>query len=142
MSFAAKPWSEVVVQKISCANIDMSNLETILTANPPPTGNVTCYSALLVPDVKPYLIFAQSDILGNTPFLRYVDGDPVKGFFTGNYPAVAGAWNNGTFKYLFSQISGITCDQIANTGLNFYFGYAPDGDLSKFQGAAFTFTKP
>ena len=139
LSFTAKPWSQVVVQKINCSNIDMNNLEVVLTANPPPAGNVTCYSAMLIPDSTPYLVFAQKDILGNTPFLRYIEGDPVKGFFTGT---VSGTWNNGTFQYLFSQISGITCDQIADIGLNFYFGYAPDGDLSKLQGAAFTFTKP
>jgi len=127
-----------VIERKQCSNIDISNMIPVLKSSSPPSGNVTFYSALFVADVNTYMYFAQSDILGKEAFIYYLAGDPIKGHLTGAFPA-SGSWNDGAFKTLFDEISGISCAALTDSGLSFLFGYAPGGDLSQFQGAAFTF---
>jgi len=139
ITFAARPLSELVAEKVPCANIDIVSLVPALLTNSPPGGNFTFYSALFFPDVTPYLFFAQKDVLQNDAFILYASGDPIKGHATGAYPS-DGTWADQAFHPFLSQLSGITCAAMADAGIYFLFGFAPDGDFSQFQGALFTFT--
>ena len=86
----------------------------------------------------PSLYFAEKDILGREFFSLYETGDRVKSQGTGAYPA-NGAWNDDAFvNGFFSALPGMTCSSITELGITFLFGYAPAGDMTQFQGAAFT----
>jgi len=111
----------------------------VLTSITPPDGDVVFYSALLYSDVTPYVFFAQKDILNNDAFILYSIGDQVKGHLAGKFPA-NGAWSDESFKTLLSKVSGISCSSLADSGMSFLFGYAPQGDLTQFHGAWFAFS--
>ena len=121
-------------------------MPALTTQNPPPGLNVSFYSALLVPDISNVfasnLYFAEKDFFGRDNFNICVDGDKIPGQLIGSYPA-NGVWMNTAFMNgFFNAMPDITCETIADSGINFCFAYAPDGDLLKLQGAAFTFVKP
>ena len=86
------------------------------------------------------MYFAQKDLLKNDVFLYYSNGDPIKGHLTQAYTS---AWEDVAFKYTFTQLSALVggCSTFEDSQIGFLFGYAPEGEFSKFQGAAFTFYK-
>jgi hypothetical protein len=137
-SLAAVPWSNVTVHKISCQNLDITNLVPVLTTSTLPSGNVYFYSGLIIPDATVTTYLAQKDILGNTPFILYSSGDPIKGCNVGAFPA--GGWSDTDFKKLIARIpGGVTCESLVSAGVYFVLGYAPQGDLTQLNGAAFAF---
>jgi hypothetical protein len=142
LSFVAKPAAELVVQEIPCSNIDLLNLAPVLMIDAPPDGNAIFYSALLFPGVPPSVFISQKDILGNDAFILLTSGDSIKGNVE-VIDTVEGSWKNYAFKSLLTALMGkypdITCATVADSGVSFMFGYALNGDLNQFQGAAFTF---
>ena len=140
LSFNASPLSEITVETRPCTNSDLNNFVPVLTGNSPLSGNVTYYSSLFYFNVFS-MYFAQKDLLQNNVLLYYSNGDPIKGHLTQLYTS---EWKDDGFKYYIDQLllkSTTDCSSFEKNKTGFLFGYAPEGDFSKFQGAAFTFYK-
>jgi hypothetical protein len=113
----------------------------VLNVDTPPTGNVSFYSAV-TSSGTPIWYFSQPDIWNNNVFTLLDSSSGIKKQASGSFPA-SGSWSNEAFGQLFSLAPSsvsYTCSDVANAGLVYLFGFAPGGDISQFQGAAFTFT--
>ena len=113
----------------------------VLNVDTPPTGNVSFYSAV-TSSGTPIWYFSQPDIWNNNVFTLLDSSGEIKKQASGSFPT-SGSWSDEAFGQLFNSAPSsvsYTCSDVANAGLVYLFGFAPGGDISQFQGAAFTFT--
>jgi hypothetical protein len=139
--FNARPLSEITgVENIVCTNMDLRNLIAVLKSTSPPTGVLTFYSAIYysVSSEDVLFYFAQKDILNRERFIQWGNGELIKGQFSGTFPS-NGSWENDAFKQFFEISPTYQCSGFVNSGYYFLFGFAPNGDITQFQGAIFTF---
>ncbi|MFH0997563.1 MAG: DUF1566 domain-containing protein [Pseudomonadota bacterium] len=143
LDFSTRPWSEIRIdniEKIVCTDNDLRKLITVLKSTSPPSGVLTFYSSIYYfksPEDASWF-FSQKDILNRNRFIKWESGERIKGQSTDAFSS-NGSWENDAFKQFFEINPVYQCSGFANSGYYFLFGFAPDGDLNQFQGAAFTF---
>jgi len=140
LEFNAQPLSEISFQEVACTNIDLRNFIAVLKCSPPPSDVLTFYSTIFysesAEDAKWF--FAQKDILNRNKFIQWESDEHIKGQSTGTFPQ-NGSWENDAFKQFFEDSPVYQCSGFVNSGYNFLFGFAPNGDMNLFQGAIFRF---
>lgn len=140
ISFDAQPISEMTLQTISCKKVSsLTSFTPVLKTSSPPSGTVAYYSALMYAGENPFMCLAQRDITDYHAFILYVNGNPLMPDYSDVFPQ-DGSWTDPAFASLFSKLSGITCSSLVSNNISFLYGFAPNGDLTKFEGAWFTFS--
>ena len=140
LEFNTHPLSEISIEKIACTNLDLRNLIAVLKCSSPPPGILTFYSAIFYfvsPD-EALCFFSQKDILNHNRFIQWESQERIKGQSSGAFPS-NGTWENDAFKQFFENSPVYQCNGFVNSGYNFLFGFAPNGDMNQFQGAVFSF---
>jgi len=140
LKFNAQPLSEISVEKIVCTDIDLRNLIAVLKSSSPPSGVLTFYSSIFyfISPEEALWFFSQKDILSRNRFVQWGSEERIKSQSSGAFPS-NGSWENDAFKQFFENSPVSQCSGFVNSGYYFLFGFAPNGDISRFQGAAFTF---
>lgn len=140
LKFNARPISEINIEKIACTDIDLRNLIVVLKSASPPSGVLTFYSSIFyyTSPEKALWYFSQKDIINRIRFIQWEDGEYIKAQSSGVFPS-NGSWENDAFKQFFENSPVYQCGGFVNSGYIFLIGFAPNGNMSQFQGAAFTF---